>query len=334
MCERLMKLPAVGLLALLFIACGGASGPPLPGAPGSTDRPLPGTTTPPGEETGSIDACTVLSDEEMKAATGQAVIERRASTLTRVFPSVCDIQLDGGGSLTVSVKASGGREMFECCFEPLIGENNLDEEAVSGLGDKAIRGGDTLMVLKDDVLFDVHYIEVGRQDRAAVVRYLAEAVLARLACLADGCPDLTPAPPPPTAQATDSCALLTPEQLEQATGYGALSSEPAFGMGFAPGCRWTLDTDFPGAHYIQVTIKETGGRAQFDFLANDMFETPPEHVPGIGDDAIKTASIPGGAFHAVVGDRLITLEFFLPLSVDDPYALVAPLVEVALSRLR
>lgn len=80
-------------------------------------------------------------------------------------------------------------------------------------------------------------------------------------------------------------------------------------------------------------IKATGGRAEFDFLANDMFETPPERVPGIGDDAIKTASIPAGAVHAVVGDRLISLQFSLPLIVEDPYALVVPLVEIALSRM-
>jgi len=35
----------------------------------------------------------------------------------------------------------------------------------------------------------------------------------------------------------------------------------------------------------------------------------------------------------LVGDRLVTLEFSMPLSIDDPYALVEPLMALVLSRM-
>ena len=113
---------------------------------------------------------------------------------------MCDIELDGGGSLTVSVLPAGGRAMYETSFEPFIGdsENPPLDEAVQGLGDKAgSQGDDEIMVLKDDVLFDIFYIEFGRRGKADVIRYLAERVLGKLPCLASGCPDL-PLPPMPT----------------------------------------------------------------------------------------------------------------------------------------
>ena len=44
------------------------------------------------------------------------------------------------------------------------------------------------------------------------------------------------------------------------------------------------------------------------------------------------ATIPGGTVYAVVGDGLVTLQFNLPLSVDDPYALVVPLLALAVPR--
>lgn len=205
------------LLTTLIAGCSAAApvgprGPGAPeGAPGSPDR------IPPGGAAGSIDACTLLTDAEIEAAADERVTERRQSTLTQVFPSVCDIPLDQGGSLTVGVLAPGGRSMYEASFEPFIGEGDFAplEEVVTGLGDKAARSGESqLMVLKDDVLFDIHFIGA-RPDKLPAVRYLAERILARLPCIATGCPDmpLPPAPtvgpptPAPTAPAIDPGAL-------------------------------------------------------------------------------------------------------------------------------
>ena len=326
--QAMRLMPVVA--ALLIAACGGGASPTPTLAPGAT----PVGATPTNAVPATIDACTLLSDAEITAATGQKVTERTNSTLTQVFPSVCDIELDGGGSLTVSIMASGGRMMYETSFEPFIGEENgpLDE-AIEGLGDKAgQQGDDNVMVLVGDVLFDVFYIEFGRNDKERIVRYLAQTVLAKLPCLAAGCPGFTPLPVASDAVG-DACALLTQDEIETATDFKVLEIQPQAVPGQDPSCTWTLDTEpFPGADYIELTVQSSGGQAEFDFLAT-AYDPPLERVTGIGDDAIKTATIPGGAVYAVVGDRLVTLRFTVPLAVDDPYALVVPLLALAVPRI-
>jgi hypothetical protein len=316
-------------LALLLAACGGPGAQPT--LPQTPDPSGPGQSP----SVGSIDSCSLLSDGEIEAATGQRVVDRQLSALRPdVFPSICDIELDGGGSLTVSVRSSGGRSMYEDSFEPFIGDGEGLDEAVLGLGDKAARSGDdVLMVLDDDVLFEVQYFEFGRRDELAIVRYLAEIIVAKLACLAAGCTGFTP-PPLATAPAFDACALLTAEEIEDATGYAVLDTEPAGGAGRDAGCTWAVDADpsLPGLYSIRLEVMASGGQDQFDFLAQ-AYDPPLEHVPGIGDDAITTATIPDGAIYVLAGDRLVTLAFSLPLSVDDPYSLVLPLLGPALERL-
>jgi hypothetical protein len=210
----MIRVLVYAVTAIALVACGGGGGPAATpagagrsGAPpsvirvGSTGNPgNPGGPGGAGGPTTTIDSCTILTDQEIEAATGQKVVERRPSTLTQVFSSVCDIELDGTGSLTVSVLPTGGRSMYETSFEPYIGQGDTPplDQAVTGLGDKAgISGDDSLMVLKDDVLFDVFYLQFGRGDKTPIVRYLAERILARLPCIAAGCPDL-PVPPAPT----------------------------------------------------------------------------------------------------------------------------------------
>jgi hypothetical protein len=316
---------------MLVVACGGTgpSATPGPTLPGSTPA---GATLQPGL---TVDACTVLSDAEIQAATGESVVERQLSDLRPdVFPSICDIELDGGGSLTVSVRASGGRSLYETSFEPFIGDDDgyLDE-AILGLGDKAgSSGGDAVMVLKGDVLFEVMYFAFGSNDELSVARYLSEIVLAKLPCLATGCVGFTPPPPPSTAAAIDLCALLTDEEIEQATGFKPSEHDPATEFGSDASCYWTLSTGevFPGR--LTLNILESGGAEEFGFLTT-AYDPPLEHIAGLGDDAVQTATIPDGAIYALVGDRLVTLEFSVPLSIDDPYALVESLMALALSRM-
>jgi hypothetical protein len=313
------------MLVLTLAGCGGA-----PAGSASPSSPGLGSPTPAGQPAGLIDSCSLLSDQEIEAGTGYSVSERQSSTLTQVFSSVCDIELDDGGTLVVSVLHSGGRSMYENSFEPFIGDSDAGsfDEAITGLGDKAARSGqDDIMVLKDDVLFDIFYIAGGRHDTLQVVRYLAEVVVAKLPCRAVGCPGFTP-PPAPSFQAMDVCSLLTDEEIETATGFKSLGSEPLGAIGGDAGCAWTLDTQ-PIPSSIQLTVMDSGGREEFDFIANELYETPPEHIPGLGDDAVKT----NDAVYAVVGDRLLRLRFTLWGSTADPHALVVPLVELALSRL-
>ncbi len=333
----------IGLVVLLA-GCGGA--PASTGSqasPRGSGSPATGSGQPPTAPAASggtgapasIDSCTVLSDADFAAATQENVTSRSASTLTKVFRSVCDIELDGGGSVTISILPSGGRVLYETSFEPYIGESDSPlDEAVPGLGDKAGKqGDDELMVLQGDVLFDVLYLESGRQDRATIVRYLAEVILAKLPCIASGCPGFTPPPTPSAPLAVDLCATLTTDEIQAQTGFAVLQAEPETLPGRDPECNWTLDTQpFPGTDYIDMTLMTTGGAAQFDFWAT-AYDPPLEHVPGLGDDALKTATIPGGTVYVLSGDQLLTVQFSLPLSVDDPYALVMPLVATAISRL-
>lgn len=207
------QLVAGSLLAFVVAACSAA--PAGPGVPGSSGLTPPGVSSAPGQPAGVIDACAVLSDAEIKAAALEGVGQRRQSTLTQVFPSVCDIVLEDGGSLTVSVLATGGRAMYETSFEPFIGDGESLDEAVPGVGDKAARSGSSsLMVLKGDVLFDLQLLNA-RPDRMPALQYLAERIIARLPCIATGCPDmpLPPAPTigPPTAAPTQ--ALIDPGSL-------------------------------------------------------------------------------------------------------------------------
>jgi hypothetical protein len=210
-----LRIGAAALLTVVTFACSSVS-PAAPGGPGSSTvgdagRPTanpanPGGPAQPGQGGASIDSCSILSDEEIQAATDELPTQRRASTLTQVFSSVCDINLDNGGSLTISVLPQGGKAMYETSFEPFIGEGAgpLDE-ALSGLGDKAARSGqDIIMALKDDVLFEIQYIEFGRDNKLPIVRYLADLMVAKIACLPAACPAMT-LPPRPTGG-----ALTTP----------------------------------------------------------------------------------------------------------------------------
>ncbi len=325
----------VALACVTVAACGAAPEASTTGIDQGAGSTPPADVASPA--VGSVDACSLLSDAEIQSATGHEVVDRTASTLTQVFPSVCDISLGEAGSLTVKVLPTGGRSLYETSFEPYIGEGISPalDEAVTGLGDKAgVSGDDDLMVLKDDVLFELLYTEFGRSDKLSVVRYLADTVLAKLPCLSAGCAGFTPLPPPSTAAAIDACGLLTTDEIHSATGFEASEGSPDGGVTDNPRCRWTLDTGsaLPGTDWVAVEVLPTGGQAKFKFWAQEAFEQSPEHVTGLGDDAIKTATIPGGYFYSVIGDSLLTVSFSLPLSIDDPYPLVQPLVAEALGR--
>jgi hypothetical protein len=344
-----MRILLCTLLVGAIVGCSGAGGVSTPGSPGPggayPSAIRVGSTSAPGAPaapSANIDSCTVLSDAEIQAATGHRVLEMTPSHLTRVFPSVCDIDLEAGGTLTIGITSSGGRSMYETSFEPFIGQGSNPplDRAVEGLGDKAgIADDDDLMVLTGDVLFDILWISAGGTDREPVLRYLAEVILAKLPCLAQGCPGLTLPPPPPTsAPAFNACSLLTEQEIEDATGYKAAAGQSFGGsFGLDASCSWAVESE-PGLillDHIKLIVKETGGREEFDFWA-EAYETPPEHLPGLGDDAFKTATFPSGKIYVVEGDRLLTLEFHLPTSSEDPYGgygLVVPLVELALSRL-
>lgn len=320
----------LGFLAIVVAACGGSAGGP-PGSEAGAGAGAGSAGAAPGGAASSVDACTLFTDEEITSATGEGVSSRAPSTLTQVFESVCDVKLDEAGELTVSILSTGGRQMWEDSFEPTIGSELLDE-AVSGLGDAAARADDNeLMVLQGDVLFDIVYLGFGTDSQLPAVRYLADVALAKLPCIASGCPGSSlPPPPPTTAGATDVCALLTGDEVGQATGLPVASIEPREALS----CMWVLEGgSYVGAHYVELRDKPSGGREEFDIIANEAYDVDPEHVPGIGDDAVKLGGAGWGSMYSVLGDRLLKLEFAVPLDIDDPHGLLAPLLKSAVSRL-
>src|SRR5262249_14327986 len=223
--RRLRRAILIGSMAATVAACAGSS----PGA-ASTASPggdAPGRTSG-GAAAATVDSCQLLGDDAIQAGTGEHVSSRSPSTLTQVFSSVCDIELDGGGKLTVRVLPTGGRAMYERSFEPTIGKGDVLDEAVPGLGDKAARpGDDELMGLVGDTLFDSAYIEFGKDDKLPALRYLADVAVNRLPCVASGCQGMTAPPPPSTSTgvATDMCALLTEEEVGTAAGIPVAKEE-------------------------------------------------------------------------------------------------------------
>ena len=227
----------------------------------------------------------------------------------------------------MSILPSTGKQLWDVSFGPFVGTDVLEVE-VPGLGDAAggSKSGDDVMVLKGDVLFGILFIEFGRQDKGPVTRHLAEIVLDKLPCLATGCAGAT-APPASTGGSTvDACALLTDQEIKAATHFATTGHE----AGQATDCRWTLDTgsDLPGLHSIRLAIQLTGGREQWDFLSQGL-----PQVPALGDGAFKLGGNTDGSIKALAGDRVISLDYSLPVQTADPDPLIIPLLKSALSRL-
>jgi len=185
---QLPILTALAALALVLAACG-APNPPVgtnpPGAtnaPGAT-QPAAGTN-PPG---GTVDACSLVTDAELEQVTGLEIANKGPSGLATVLPSVCDYEFTtdsvfNHASLTMGVMTSDGRSYYETYFEPFIGdESGYLDEAVSGIGDKAARGGtDTIMAVRGDALVDVQYVGLGdNRDEEMPVRIM-QLVLSKL----------------------------------------------------------------------------------------------------------------------------------------------------------
>jgi hypothetical protein len=133
-----------------------------------------------------------------------------------------------------------------------------------------------------------------------------------------------PAASADAGQDSDFCALLTEEDIESATGYPVLSTEPS-----DIGCVWTLDpgNGLPGLEHVSVLVHEPGGQERFAFLETGGHET----VPGIGDGALRQNSNNGGTIWALSCDRMLTWTFLFGIATEDPIPLVLPLVEQAVA---
>ena len=169
--KRLTQLSVlVGLLSL--VACGGggtsspvtspiASGLPATNAPASATG---GVASPP--PAGAVDACALLTDDEILQATSHAVVNRTAGPQMGIFQNGCLIELEDDDAIvppeiTIGVISPGGADYFRRFFvEPFP-----EAEHVSGIGDDAVRGGaGDLLAVKGDTMVNVLYIGLGDEE--------------------------------------------------------------------------------------------------------------------------------------------------------------------------
>lgn len=162
---------SVLVATLLLVGCGGgtvssptassvASGPPS--TPVSGSPTIGAATSPPAA---AVDACALLTDEEILQATTHAVVRRTPGQMS-IFPNGCWIELADDGTMippeiTIGVVSPGGAYYFQRYFVDAV----TGVEHVSGIGDDAVRGGaGDLIAVKGDTLVSVLYIGLGDGD--------------------------------------------------------------------------------------------------------------------------------------------------------------------------
>ena len=170
--------------ASIFAACAGGTG----GAatqPGPTLAPaatLASTVGPqataavnPSPAAGAIDACTLLTNDDIKEITGYPVAKVLPSPPDSIFPSACEWTVTGATwQIVLGVTPPGGSPTWEQLVPYMTGKT------VTGIGDQAFQSdaaGD-LFVRKGDTMFNIQYVAFGEpkdtQDRLAkrVVEHL------------------------------------------------------------------------------------------------------------------------------------------------------------------
>jgi hypothetical protein len=189
-----IRVLALGFVAALaFAACGGGAGAPGTGATanpggglatsaggGATQAPAPVTTQAPGP---TIDACALLPDADIKAATGLEPKGPGTPLLFGVYSAGChwDIVDEGAAvapTLAVGVLPTGGTEQYDMDIAPFGVEYGY--EPIEGLGDKAVDfGGGAVLVLTGDTLVEVQYVAIKPND-VEIATELARTVLSHL----------------------------------------------------------------------------------------------------------------------------------------------------------
>jgi hypothetical protein len=177
-----MRTLAILTIGLLVAACGGgasSSGVSPSVAPGSaaTNQPAATGVEPPAGAT--LDACALLTDEDILAATGRAVDTMTPGSVMGIFSNGCEWELVPGDdditpvSIDLGVVSPGGLEYYETYLK-------FDTTPVSGIGDDAVTddaGG--ISAVKGDTLVSVFVIAFG-DDEERFTRELTHAALTRV----------------------------------------------------------------------------------------------------------------------------------------------------------
>jgi hypothetical protein len=183
-------------VAIVVAACGGgtvgSSHEPTEAAPPpSVERASnpPGSVSPaeaPASSgpsvTGGIDACSLLPDKEVLAATGHAIAKADSWQKFVSDTSGCRLTLEQGDqvvtpSIEVGVYAPGGRTYYDTFFKRFAAE--YGHSPMPGLGDEAVEDDiGVLLLVEGDAFLTLQYLAEPADAPAA--RALAEAAVARL----------------------------------------------------------------------------------------------------------------------------------------------------------
>lgn len=142
--------------------------PPAPASPAGSGTTGPGTGT-------TVEACSLLTDADIKEITGFDVAEVIPDPADTTFPSACEWRVEGAAwQVVLGVSSPGGQATWNSLVPYTQGE------AVTGIGDEAFlaeAGGD-LMVRRGDTFFDIQYVAVG--EPLGTLDRLAKRVLENL----------------------------------------------------------------------------------------------------------------------------------------------------------
>jgi hypothetical protein len=167
--RRARLLAVAAMTAVAIAACGGAATTTGPGVPAGTSAGNPtqvpvggGTTQQPVGGGTTIDACSFLTDDDIKAVTGYTVARKTPGAQAGIFLSGCEWELVAPDeivppSIALGIMTEGGAEYYAKYMEPYNGEQGATP--IAGLGDKAVDAGfGVVQAVKGDVFFNLQYL--------------------------------------------------------------------------------------------------------------------------------------------------------------------------------
>jgi hypothetical protein len=169
---RFLALAATAAVAIA--ACSGAATTSGPGGPGATTAGADPTQAPVGGQTTqappagpAVDACALLTDEDIKAVTGYAVAKKTPGPQGGLMgdSSGCLWDLTANEiippSIALGVISTGGKSYYEQYFKPF--NAGAGYELLPGVGDEVWDAGSgVIQGVKGDVFFNLQYL--GKDD--------------------------------------------------------------------------------------------------------------------------------------------------------------------------
>ena len=189
------RVPIIlGILTTIVVAaCGGGtattSGPGGPGptsGTGTTQAPGNGTSTQAPGGGGTVDACALLTAEDIEAVTGLVASSVEPGPQAGVFASGCLWELVDEDAMvpptiSLGVMTTGGKDYYERYFAPF--NEDAGYKPIENLGDVAVDADfGAVHVVTGDAFFQVQYIGggFGSDDSTALATELARWVVINL----------------------------------------------------------------------------------------------------------------------------------------------------------